>query len=658
MLAFKNKICFVLILIMAALIAVSIFTWPLALKISSYYQESSDWALNSWILWYSQQSILSGKIFDLGAYFNAPQFYPSSFALAFSEHLLIPSLLFMPIYQFTHNLIISINIFIFLTFILSFLAAFYFIDHFLKDKLSAFIGALFYTFNPYIAEHLFAGHLQLLSRFFLPLLFLFGIEYFIKPNKKYALLFITLFTLNSLSGIYFQNFSLVGLGVIFFVIVAFKHNKDMYPYIKELTKFSLIFIPFLLVIFYFEYFYLQFSYLESAKRGIIDNLKLSARLFDWLFTLPQSRLYGSFVESWSHFRGADSGGGFYFYPERVVFPTITAIILFLFSLLGILKKSIVVERMIFVSLLFLLVVSGLLSLGPSVYIYHGFTLSNHLYNFLYQLGPLLQGTRVPARFVFIFYIPFSFLIALGFLQIRRVIKTLPYPKLLTFIILSITLFAWYAENSVNLQWSEQSKTIKSIRYYQSNNESVIKLIAGKKTIHYPLYIEDPRYNAKYLTWSIYTGETLFNGYSGFAPREWVQLAKQVVSLQNENTYKILKAIDVDFIVIHKDEYNLNDPTFLRTSFIENMISFEDNNLLILNLDKLPSLPICSYDPVTKIFVDKSQNIIFKNTENCYFVAKYQNKYIKFTPGLKLPNSQVNLRLPIVVQPNEEVNLSN
>lgn len=630
-----------------AIAATIFFTWPLLLRVNSYYQEIGDWALNSWILWYSQESILSGRIVNLFSYYNAPMFYPSALSLAFSEHLLVPSLLFLPFYQLTHNLVFSTNIFVLLTFVFTFLSSFYFLYYLLKQKLPAIVGAIFYTFNPYISEHLLAGHLQLLSRYFLPLLFLTGIKYFMKPNLRNALIFVIIFILNSLSSIYFQNFSIIGLAVVFAIIATYQYQKIGFLYIKTFLRSFLIIIPFLLLLLCFEFPYMQYSYLESVKRGVVENMKHSGRLLDWIFTLPENQLYGEFVRKFAEFRGANLNS-IYFFPERVLFPTITGIVLAILGLYGVFKKRVFKPRVISISLIVLLIVSGLLTLGPSIYIYHGFSLPNPLFDFVYYTSPLLQATRVPARFTFILYLPFSFFIAAGFQYIENWTKRFSHPKLLVAITFTV-LCAWFIESQVSWPWNLKSNIIESLRFYQSSSKSPFGIITNKKTVHYPLHLDALLYDAKYLTWATFTGEILFNGYSGFTPREWLLLAKQLDIVHDQNSYTRLRAIGIDFLIIHKDEYKRQGLELPNPLTIQSLVSFEDSNLLILDLSKFPSPVICSYDPNTKISSSDQENLVFKNDENCYFTAKYENKYIK--------HASTYLRLPILLEPKEEVAVS-
>jgi hypothetical protein len=90
----KKEFSMLLSVIIFGLLFTIIFTWPLILKLGSYYGDFSDLPLNGWILWYNQFAIKKRLIFNQNRYFNANMFYPLPYSLAISEFLLIPSFFF------------------------------------------------------------------------------------------------------------------------------------------------------------------------------------------------------------------------------------------------------------------------------------------------------------------------------------------------------------------------------------------------------------------------------------------------------------------------------------------------------------------------------------------------------------------------------------
>src|SRR3989338_374374 len=95
------------VVILLGFILTSIFTWPFLPNLNTLYADLGDYPLVGWILAYNVDSILSGRIFDQLSYFNASQFYPWPYSLAYSEHMFIPSLIFLPIYLLSNTLFLA-----------------------------------------------------------------------------------------------------------------------------------------------------------------------------------------------------------------------------------------------------------------------------------------------------------------------------------------------------------------------------------------------------------------------------------------------------------------------------------------------------------------------------------------------------------------------
>lgn len=138
-------------------------TWPLPLRLTSAVPgDLGDPLLNMWILWWNTQAVpLSGT------WWNAPQFYPASWALGFSEHLLGLAPLTSPVLLLTRDPVLAYNLAFLLAFPLSALGA-----HFLAHTITrrhdlAVVAALAFAFAPYRIAQL--PHLQVISACWMPL---------------------------------------------------------------------------------------------------------------------------------------------------------------------------------------------------------------------------------------------------------------------------------------------------------------------------------------------------------------------------------------------------------------------------------------------------------------------------------------------------------
>ena len=110
-------------------------------------------------------SILDGTVF------NANIFHPAAGTLAYSDHLLLQSVLLAPLYAITHNVVLCYNVLLIASLVASALAMHLFVRAVIGTESGAYLAGLAWGFGSYHFAHLI--HLQLQSLYFLPLTFLF-----------------------------------------------------------------------------------------------------------------------------------------------------------------------------------------------------------------------------------------------------------------------------------------------------------------------------------------------------------------------------------------------------------------------------------------------------------------------------------------------------
>lgn len=638
------------LLIIIGLLLTFLLTWPLVTKINSFYGEASDYSLVGWMLWYNQHSIITGRILNQDVYFNSNQFFPLPFSLAYSEHLFMPSLIFAPIYWLSKDLVFSVNYYGILTFVFTFVSSFYCLNFFVRNKLASLVGAFVFTFNPVTFAQFFGHHLQLMNKFFIPPLFLFAYLYIKNPTWKNSFLFFLFFTLNALSGIYFQIFSLIFIPLFWlpFLVVQLI-SKNIKFFINFLLT-SLIFLFFLPVLLYFNLPYLKFSSLEGVYRTLAENAYFSARGIDWISSLKTNLLYGKLV--------AGPNDPFN-YTEHILFPNLLPTLLFLFGLLRSNKLSLftIKRRIVFFAFGLVLFFSAIFTFGPTTSLYHH----------LYQLSVIFQGIRVPTRFQFVFYLPFALLVAFGvdkLLKLDRKIAAVAFLCIWLFLLLENINIANFDSISPTLQYIDSKKVEKSLLF---------SLLAEKNTIHFPIYTAGPFNNVRYLNWSTITGETIFNGYSGYFPTDWAKIAEQVKKLDKKALEK-LYILGIDYLIIHKDlidqenakAYNSNVDFFLsgiiykdkkievidlkRFSFQASVCNIRDMRFEI----KATSYPVAQISGTIFQFFSK---ITLVNPKNCYLVSKHQDIYSKIELIVRGKNISLPIKLPIVIEPFEKIEIN-
>ncbi len=170
-----NQARFLLPPLLAYLAAAVVTTWPLAVHPASLLGAPSgpgDPFLNLWILGWDMQTVLSDPAAILtGRVFNANIFHPATGTLAYSDHLLLQSVLLSPLYAITRDVVVCYNVLLIVSLVASAVAMHLFVRSVIATESGAYLAGLGWGFGSYRFAHLI--HLQLQSLYFLPLAFLF-----------------------------------------------------------------------------------------------------------------------------------------------------------------------------------------------------------------------------------------------------------------------------------------------------------------------------------------------------------------------------------------------------------------------------------------------------------------------------------------------------
>lgn len=662
-----------LLIIILGITLTIIFTWPFVTKLTTFYIDSGDYAFNSSMLWYNQNAIKTGKIFNQEEYFNGYQYYPQSYTIAYSDHLFIPSLIFSPIYWLTNHFVFSVNLLLFISFILSFLASYCFIDYFTKNKFASIIGAIIYSFNPIIFAH-FPTHLNLLSHYFLPLFFLCLYKFLSKPTFKNSFIFGLFFALNGLTAVYFQLLSIVILPVFAGPFLVFNLVKKNVNYFIKILQSSFILFLFLPILLYFNSTYLQFSKNEIAVRRLEETFFFSGRLINWFFTNPDNLVYGNFVKRFEKIRspGHDVDGKFN-YAEHTLSLNILPFILLLIGSVYLYEKSKKkklqnLSSLALTAFILVLFSAFILSLGPYFFGWNGKGPYWKLpFYYLYESFSLFKGMRVPNRIQLIFYIPFVLFASYGATYLFNRIKN-KFLFVCFFILLFIFLFA---ENYNFRSYDQVSNTLRNM----SQKILIFGFTQGKTILHIPIHIPELGETSTYtLNWNILTGNKSLNGYSGYVPAEQLSFLKKMKQKLDEEALRDLYAINTDYILIHKDLLNkeeLEDYTRFSKLYEKGEI-YDENNIIIIDLKKYNfKFNKCNFDKdfakefrpgVLKKSSQTTLILVLKNNSNCYLPSIYTDKYnVENFNISNLYGNQVAktayYKLPVLIEPYQSVILS-
>lgn len=654
----RQKFLQLFILIVVGSILTTILTWPFLLKITSFYSDIGDYPTNGYVLWYNQLSLATGRILNPSEYFNSFQFYPWPYSAAYGEYLFIPSLFFSPVYWISQQLAFSLNFYIFLTFVLSFISSFYCLNYLIKNRFASFIGAMVYTFNPMTFAH-FPNHVSLMGRYFLPPVLLYGYLFFKKPETKTSLLFFLFFTLNALTSfqfMFFSNFALAVYLLFFSFLNFYKRNYMYFLNILRKSLFFVLFIP-LLAFFYLPYF--NFVQKEKATFDIQFIWLFSGRLEDWFSPLPNNYLYKYLLPT---NRTEKTLAGYNdMSEEHTLFINTIPLILAITSLFFLLKswrkrnENESNSRVLLSASLLTLIVSVILSFGPN-FSFNANQGSNIKLPFHYLMLwlPIFKGIRVPSRFEFIFYIPFSILVAYGSMVIFQTKKRYFIPIFISLVALLI------AENLNHFKFDSTSAILKEKDYIERS----FKFLNNKGTLHFPPgYLFD---EARYLNFGTVTYEKMINGYNSYMPPDWFAFMKSYQKSLEEDDLKKLKAIGIQYIIIHKDILSKQQIQNLSSNqtIIQKGTIFDKNGIQVISLDNLAfDIKLCSFDKDFDFILKQvsSVNTSFyqlgiANKSDCYLTSTFQDRYRSKIVDESGTAKTALIRMPIIIAPFEKISV--
>ena len=664
---FKNKfisICFVFVF---ALLLTTLFTWPFVLKIITYYSDFGDYPLGGSALWYNYQSIIEGKILNQGEYFKGYEFYPHPYTTAFSDHRIIMSLVFFPIYLITKAYVFSVNLTVFLSFVLVFISSFYSLKFFIKKNYPSLISAIIFTFNPFIFAK-FPLHIDSLGRFFLFPLFVFAYKFFNKPSFKNSLYFYLFFTLNSLSMVYLEIFSIIILPLFFFpfLIHKLKNFNNFLFYSLNLLKYSLVAFIFIPVLLYFNIPYFSFSNKENITRPINGNIYFSARLIDYISPVKENVLYKGIFNIVEPLRSPrDPNNNQFNYEEHTLFLNILPILLLIFFF--IFRKQFFKEKKtLYFAFLIIFISSFVFTFGPYFQGFKNFMNKDIKlpYYYLYNYFPFFNGIRVPTRFMFIFYVPFTLFVGYGSTVFLDKFKN----NKLKFILFVFFILILFIENYNFKDYSSKSEITNKFSY--TNTQKKLQFLEHKNTIHLPINIPNYGDDSMYSNWIVYTNEKMMNGNTGYLPPDITSFLMKIKNNLDTESIKELKALKINYIILHKNK--LKNDKYNKNILIFALKKYEDEDILIIDLNKFNyDIKICNFEKdINKtIFLAAVKNstltfyaVTLENDNNCYLPSIYTDRYRKISHNStdfygNYVVKNVNLRMPILITPFEKVTLT-
>lgn len=535
----------IVLLFFCSLILAVLTLLPYSVNISHGVPNVIDPLFYAWNLSHNADTMLKG----MDAALNTNIFYPLTNTIAYSDTLWGQSIITNPIIWITHNPVLTENIAVILSFPLSAIFMYLLAIYLTGNSFASFAAGIFYAFSyPRLSQ---IGHLPMISSEWIPLYILYLLKFLDIGKRKYFILLCIWYVLSTASSIYFSVF-LLPITALVIIVDAVKRirNHTIFDYKNRLIATLPVIIPFLVVlgIVLFPYIRLKVEY-PQIKRSIDDVTDLRATLADYISVLPTSIIASKFFPK--HIN------------EHVLYPTLTVILL---SLIGI-AQSVKRNRYIIVSLLLIVASSFILSLGNEQSFSIGSFSTGTIklpYYYLYNLFPVFQIVRVPARFSIFIVLSLSVLAALG---VDNVMKKIKSKWAVGLLILPFLIEIWQVQTpfvSVPLE-NSVPKVYTWIRVQPEPMilaEVPISLFYHGKLMEDQLYIpyaalqqSDTYALETYRTYfSAFHKKRMLNGYSGFLPDQYNRMAEALENFPSEYSIAALQDIGITHAVVHIWQY--------------------------------------------------------------------------------------------------------
>jgi hypothetical protein len=365
-------------------------TWPLAHRAQDSVFGVGTPPLNIWAMGWVLRQLPRNPM----ALFDANAFYPYTRSLAFSEHLLVPSLLAAPWAFLTGNLVLAHNLTALATLALAGLGMYLFCRELIGDGWAAFGGGILYAFHTWNVNELI--RLQILSNAWFPFVLLALLRFFRAPGWRPALLCAAACAAQTLSCMYWALYMPLVLAPVL-VMLARRHGgprRELWPLASALGLASLATAAFFV------------PYMENSRAfGLHRAEPASVPLDRYLDVLPGNVLYAEVLgtarpnENAAHFLG--------------------------FTALALAGAALLAPRATpdplsgWRGLLSLYAGGGLLlSLGPRIQA-GALDLAPGPYALLHHFMPGFQNVRYPERFALVVMLGLAPLVAAGLAALQR-----------------------------------------------------------------------------------------------------------------------------------------------------------------------------------------------------------------------------------------------
>ena len=485
-------------------------TWPLASGLGQYSRNNDDERLNTWVIsWIAHQ--LPRDPLHL---FDGNIFHPNRYALAYTEPLIIPGVMGAPLRWGGASPVLTYNVLVLVGFVLTGLAMYILVARWTGDHWSGLLAGSLLAFSTTLLTRI--PHLQILHLYWLPLAILVLQQLLAQKRARSAVLLGGCVVGAALTSGYLVIFVSVALGGAFLLRADSWWGRDG---VRILTSLGLTAVVTVVVLLLVLWPYQALRRDEGLHRFLAPETSSVTRALE-SYLSTAGRLHYS---TWSQ--------EFYERAPASLFPTGTGLVL---AGVAFGARRRVAPRGARRMLMGVAVVGVIFSLGSLT----------PVYVWAYHVLPPLQSLRATSRFGILVVFAVSAAAGLGLAVLRQWA-----PR------------RWLAVLSAGLL---SIATVESchapIPYSRSDwNRPIYRALAAATepgaVLELPIYSGGSfTGNAPYVLASTTHWRPLVNGFAGYRPPTFDELAQLVGTFPNAVVLARLRDLDVRYVVVHTAQY--------------------------------------------------------------------------------------------------------
>lgn len=538
---------------------------PLVFNLTGTVTGYGDNFIYVWIHTWIINSITSG---NLSSIFTTNIFYPFQIGPASSDPNIITALFSLIPYLITKEPIITINFPTISALVLSGFSIYLLSYKLTKDYLASILSGILIVLSP--AYLSFFAHLQVFFIALTPLSLLYFIKFNESQKLKHfliSLIFLLLQIYNNFMAGYFILFS-------YLIIFFFNYINDKEKSLSLITKKSLfIFISALILAIPVMIPYFKVSKEFGYVRSIKDTVHFAIQPEDLLYTSGFSKLQPilNTLPIHENPQNGEVKPGFL----GTVFSILT-LICFIYAFKNLKRINVNLNSFLSISLLGLI-----LSLGPVLHLgrqtVHEPFLIPLPYALFYYLVPGFQGFRNTARWEMLFIVGASIVIAIVLSKLLSKINIKKKMLIYSFLIIGCII-----EVGFPIIWSP----IPKVSEFPPEHKWLNTISKDDVYLEMPIYNWNMSEYATIELWRLYFSTINFrrtvNGGGGFTPEPWQKMTFDLdANFPSNKTISELKKMGVDFVIIHKDQYDLLN----KNNFVVNNIKVKNGNEILKEINK-------------------------------------------------------------------------